>query len=68
MKLAAAYRQVELAAVEKGERLACIEARARIPNYLRGVPHSAEYKNELVHISTLEELRRILRRAEMNLR
>ncbi len=68
VKLAAAYRQVELAAVEKGERLACIEARARIPNYLRGVPHSAEYKNELVHISTLEELRRILRRAEMNLR
>lgn len=66
-KLAMAYRQVELSAAEKGERLACIEARARIPNYLHGVPHSGEYKQELVHISSLEELRRILKRAEMNL-
>ena len=37
---------------EKGERLACVEARARIPNYLRGVPHSGEYRQELVHISS----------------
>ena len=67
-RLETAYRQVEMSAAQKGERLACIEARARIPNYLRGVPHSGEYKSELVHISTLDELRGILRRAEMNLR
>ena len=67
-RLRTAYRQVELAAAEKGERLACIEARARIPNYLHGVPHSGEYRRELVHISTLEELRYILKRAELNLR
>ena len=58
---------MELAAAEKGERLACIEARARITNYLRGVPHSGDYKRELVHISSLEELRRILKLAAMNL-
>ena len=67
-KLRTAYRQVETAAREKGERLACVEARARIPNYLRGVPHSGEYRQELVHISSLEELRGILRRAAMNLK
>ena len=67
-KLATACRQVETAAAEKGERLACIEARARIPNYLHGVPHSGEYKARLVHISTLEELRHILKLAELNLR
>ncbi len=67
-KLATAYRQVEMSAAEKGERLACIEARARIPNYLHGVPHSGEYKQELVRISSLEELRRILKRAELNLK
>ena len=67
-KLATAYRQTEMAAEEKGERLACIEARARISNYLHGVPHSSEYKQELVHISSLEELRRILKLAAMNLK
>ena len=67
-RLATAYRQVEMAAAEKGERLACVEARARITNYLHGVPHSGEYRRELVHISTLEELRYILKRAELNLR
>ena len=66
-KLATAYRQVEMSAAEKGERLACIEARARITNYLHGVPHSGEYKQELVHISSLDELRRILKLAAMNL-
>ena len=66
-RLETAYRQVEMSAAEKGERLACIEARARIPNYLHGVPHSGAYKQELVHISSLEELRYILTRAAMNL-
>lgn len=67
-KLATAYRQIEMAAAEKGERLACIEARARITNYLHGIPHSSEYKQELVHISSLEELRRILKSAALNLK
>ena len=67
-RLATAYRQIEMAAEEKGERLACIEARARITNYLRGVPHSGEYRQELVHISSLDELRRILKLAALNLR
>ena len=58
-RLATAVRQVETAALEKGERLACIEARARLPWYLKGVPHSAAWKQKLVRISTLDELREI---------
>ncbi len=54
-----AVRQVETAALVKGERLACVEARARLPWYLKGVPHSAAWKQKLVRISTLEELRGI---------
>lgn len=56
-----AVRQVEAAAARRGERLACVEARARLPWYLKGVPRSAPYKQRLVRISTLEELRSITR-------
>ena len=58
-RMATAVRQVETAAREKGERLACIEARARLPWYLKGLPHSAAWKQKLVRISTLDELRGI---------
>lgn len=56
-----AVRQVEAAAARKGERLACVEARARLPWYIKGIPHSAPYKQQLVRISTLAELRAIAR-------
>ena len=58
------YAQVEdmlAAAQEKGERLACIEARARLPWYLKGVAYSSAWKQKLVRISTLDELRSIAR-------
>ena len=58
-RLATAVRQVETAAQEKGERLACIEARARLPWYLKGLPYSSAWKQKLVRISTMDELRGI---------
>ena len=60
-RMATAVRQVETAAAEKGERLACIEARARLPWYLKGVAYSSAWKQKLVRISTLDELRSIAR-------
>ena len=60
-RMATAVRQVETAAQEKGERLACIEARARLPWYLKGVAYSSAWKQKLVRISTLDELRSIAR-------
>lgn len=62
-----AVRQTEMAARSKGERLACIEARGQLQWYLRGVPNSASFKQELVRISTLDELRSIAARAKKQL-
>ena len=54
-----AVRQTELYAEKFGERLACLEARHQIPWYLKGVAHAGYYKQQLVRVETLEELRRI---------
>ena len=61
-------RQIETAAAQKGERLACLEARSQFCWYLHGVPHSGGYKQEIVRVNTLEELRRIARRIQRELR
>ena len=63
-----AVRQIETAAVQKGERLACIEARSQFCWYLRGVRRASEYKQDVVHVSSLEELRQVARRIQLNLK
>lgn len=52
-----AMRWVEREVERKGERVACIEARGQLPWYLRGVSHSSYWKQQLVHVSTLDEVR-----------
>lgn len=54
-----AERQVCMLAEKFGERLACLEARHQVPWYLHGVAYAGVYKQELVHVDTLEELHRI---------
>ena len=54
-----AVRQTEMYAEINGERLACLEARHQIPWYLKGVPGAGYYKQQLVKVETLDELRRI---------
>ncbi len=56
-----ALRQTELYTEKFGERLACLEARHQIPWYLKGVAHAGYYKQQLVRVETLEELRRIVK-------
>jgi len=56
-----AFGQIEALADRVGERIACLEARHHMPWYLHGVAHSGIYKKELVHVETLEELRKICR-------
>ena len=56
-----ALRQTELYAEKFGERLACLEARHQIPWYLKGVAHAGYYKQQLVRVETLDELRRIVK-------
>ena len=56
-----AYRQIVTLAERSGERIACLEARHHMPWYLHGVSHSGIYKQQLVHVETLEELGKICR-------
>ena len=61
-------RQIELSAEMRGERLACLEARRHMAWYLRGVPHSAAYKPDIVKIETVEDMRKIAQRIKRDLR
>ena len=54
-----AVAQIEELAAVAGERNACMEARHQLPWYLHGVAHSGYYKQQLVHVDTLEEIRKI---------
>lgn len=63
-----AVQQIEAAAEQKGERLACLEARSQFCWYLRGVPHAGYYKQQIVHVSTLDELRQIAKDMQRDLR
>ena len=53
-----AERQIVTLAEHIGEHRACMEARHQLPWYLHGIPHSAVYRQELVQVSTLEDIHR----------
>ena len=54
-----AVRQFELAREDKGEHIACLEARKHFAWYLRGVSHSSYYKEQISAIKTMEDVYRI---------
>jgi len=54
-----AVAQIEELAAVTGERNACMEARHQLPWYLHSVAHSGYYKQQLVHVDTLEDIRKI---------
>ena len=54
-----AMRQFELAREDKGEHIACLEARKHLAWYLRGVPYSGYYKEKISYISTVEDVQRL---------
>ena len=51
-----ALRQFELARQDKGEHIACLEARKHFAWYLRGVPYSGYYKEKISGISTMDDI------------
>lgn len=63
-----AVRQIELSAQDKGEHIACLEARKHLCWYLHGVSHAGPYKKELAQVSTLEEIYRIAKHVKQELR
>lgn len=54
-----AVEQFRLATEDKGEHIACLEARKHFAWYLRGVPYSSYYKEQISHISSWDDIRRI---------
>lgn len=55
-----AVAQIEALAEKNGERLACREARHQLPWYLHGVAYSSYYRQQLVHVDTLEDVKNIV--------
>ena len=54
-----AVEQFELAREDKGEHIACLEARKHFAWYLRGVSHSGYYKNQISSMNTMADIYRI---------
>ena len=52
-------RQFELAREDKGEHIACLEARKHFAWYLRGVAYSNYYKEQISAIQKMEDIYRI---------
>ena len=63
-----AVSQIETLAARIGERAACLEARHQLPWYLHGVPYAGVYKQQLVHVETLDEIRRIAKGIKRDLK
>ena len=54
-----AIGQFEAAAEVLGEKVACLEARKHFAWYLRGMPHAAYFKGQIMSVSTLEDIHRV---------
>ncbi len=54
-----ALKQFELALEDKGEHIACLEARKHFAWYLRGVAYSNYYKEQISSIKSMEDIYRI---------
>ena len=63
-----AMRQIRLAAEDKGEHLAILEARRHYAWYLKGVSHANYYKEQIVRMNTMEDALRITDEIKRNLR
>ena len=59
-RMETARKQILLAREDKGEHIACLEARKHLAWYLRGVAYAAYYKEKISHISTVDEAMEII--------
>ena len=63
-----ALQQFALAREDKGEHIACLEARKHFAWYLRGVPHSGFYKEQISSISAFSDIERLAKEIKRDLR
>lgn len=62
-----ALKQFRLDYEDKGEHIACLEARKHFAWYLRGVAHSNYYKAQISNISKMEDIENIARGIQRDL-
>ena len=62
-----AVQQFELALEDKGEHIACLEARKHFAWYLRGVSHSSYYKTQISAISCMDDIYKIAKGIKQDL-
>ena len=67
VRMETALRQIELARADKGEHIACLEARKQLAWYLRGVRFSNYYKQQIARIAVMEDVYRIIRGIQRDL-
>ena len=58
-RIEVAVEQFRLSEQDHGEHIACLEARKHFAWYLRGVPHSSYYKNQITSLNTMEDIYRV---------
>ena len=58
-RIEVAVEQFRLSEQDHGEHIACLEARKHFAWYLRGVPHSSYYKNQITSLGTMEDIYRV---------
>ena len=68
VRIDTAVRQIELAAQYRDERTAVLEARHHMCWFLKGVPHANYYKQQIVQMNTLEDVRRVAKGIARDLR
>lgn len=59
-RLDTALRHIETLSEHIGERAACLEARHCLPHYLHAVPYGGYYRQKMVRVETLPELRKLI--------
>ncbi len=67
-RLELARQQFLLSLEDKGEHIACLEARKQLAWYLRGVPHSGYYKDKISHLSAKDEVFAMIHAMKRDLR
>ncbi len=63
-----ALRQFELAKEDKGEKIACLEARKHYSWYLHGVPYSGYFKEQISKITVMDDIYKITEGIKRELR
>ena len=63
-----AAEQFELSLQDKGEHIACLEARKYLSWYLHGVAYSGYYKEKISQIAAPEDVAAVIRGIQRDLR